>query len=73
MYIIYSDVIALVSDEPALYLYGLKSGILKDKYDLTQCKLKVKGKTKFKLLKKGEGQFSRVSNKFKLRKIKKGD
>jgi len=62
----YLPVVAIVSDEPAMYLYKQKTGALKARYDLTKYNLKVKGKDKFKLVHEGESQYRHVSNKFKL-------
>lgn len=65
-----SIVNAIVSDEPALYLYKPSTGILKAKYELKDCCIKVKGKDSFKLLKKGENDLFNFGDNFKLTKLR---
>jgi serine/threonine protein kinase len=65
-----SNVNAIVSDEPAMYLYKSSTGILKGKYELKNYWIKVKGKDSFKLLKKGENELFNFGDNFKLTKLR---
>ena len=71
MLFFYRSVISITTDEPALYIYSLKSGHLKERYDLHDCKFKVKGKKKFKFSSKGKTKYNKISNTFKIKEIKK--
>ena len=64
----YHSVISLTTDEPAFYIYSLKAGTLKERYDLKNWKFSVKGKNKFKFSSKGKIKYKKISNTFKVRK-----
>mmetsp|Transcript_36374 Transcript_36374/g.35999 ORF Transcript_36374/g.35999 Transcript_36374/m.35999 type:complete len:197 (+) Transcript_36374:1205-1795(+) len=67
----YRSVISLTTDEPALYIYGLKSGVLRERYDLKNCKINIKGKNKIKFASKTKQKYKKISNAFKIKKHQK--
>ncbi|CAI2386413.1 unnamed protein product [Moneuplotes crassus] len=67
----YKSVISIVTDEPALYIYKLRSGNLIERYPLDTCKVNIKGKNKIKITSKTKEKFKKISNAFKVKNHKK--
>lgn len=66
LFLMFKSVVAILSDEPVLYLYKKSTGALKGRYDIKNYFLVPKSKTKFKLIKKGDNEYMHISNKFKI-------